>query len=448
MLRRLGLDDSGPLSALLLLGAMTAAFAGGMVLKGKSGWCSTICPLLPVQRIYGQTPLALVANAHCQPCVGCVKNCYDFNPRAAYLADLHDADNYWSGYRRFFVGAFPGLVLGFFAGPGRAVARGPRRDGALRRGQHRELRAAEHVREDARRTRSRRSTARSRSASSTGSPATSARSALTWAIRAAAIALAATWFVRTLRKEKPFLERATATPARRAVVRAGGALGRGQPASPAAPRSRSSRRTSTSCPKPGQSLLEIAEANGLPIEAGCRMGICGADPVAIKERDGLHVADLRRRAGDARAARAAPRTRGWRAACASPGRSRSRSRPTRPRRRPSAASPGFNYDRDVKRVVVIGNGIAGVTAADHLRRRHPECAIDLIADEPHHLYNRMGISRLVYGRSAMQGLYLNPDGWYDDRGITTWLNTRALWIDRGKRRGRARHRRASCPTTA
>ena len=47
-----------PASALLLLGAMTGGFAGGMVLKGKSGWCSTICPLLPVQRIYGQTPFA------------------------------------------------------------------------------------------------------------------------------------------------------------------------------------------------------------------------------------------------------------------------------------------------------------------------------------------------------------------------------------------------------
>ena len=88
-----------------------------MVLKGKSGWCSTICPLLPVQRIYGQTPLLMVANAHCQPCVGCVKNCYDFNPRAAYLADLNDADTYWSGYRRYFVGAFPGLIVGFFAVP-------------------------------------------------------------------------------------------------------------------------------------------------------------------------------------------------------------------------------------------------------------------------------------------------------------------------------------------
>ena len=82
---------------------------------------------------------------------------------------------------------------------------------------------------------------------------------------------------------------------------------------------------------------------------------------------------------------------------------------------------------------MIGNGIAGVTAADHLRRRHPECEIDIVAEEPHHLYNRMGISRLVYGRSAMQGLYLNPEAWYDERGITTWLNTRALWIDREQR---------------
>ena len=88
VLRKLGLDDSGPASALLLLGALTGGFLGGMYLKGKSGWCSSICPLLPVQRIYGQTPFALVGNSHCQPCVGCTTNCYDFNPKAAYLADL------------------------------------------------------------------------------------------------------------------------------------------------------------------------------------------------------------------------------------------------------------------------------------------------------------------------------------------------------------------------
>jgi nitrite reductase (NADH) large subunit len=45
------------------------------------------------------------------------------------------------------------------------------------------------------------------------------------------------------------------------------------------------------------------------------------------------------------------------------------------------------------------------------------------------LYNRMGISRLVYGRSAMHGLFLLPEQWYDDHGITAWLNTVATRID-------------------
>ena len=105
------------------------------------------------------------------------------------------------------------------------------------------------------------------------------------------------------------------------------------------------------------------------------------------------------------------------------------------------------YDKSVTKVVVIGNGIAGVTAADQLRRRHPDVEIDVIAEEPHHLYNRMGISRLVYGRSAMQGLYLNPDAWYEERRITAWLNTRALAIDREQRTVRSGRGRR-WPTTA
>ena len=113
-LRKLGLDDSGPASALLLLGALSGAYVGGTLLKGKSGWCSSICPLLPVQRLYGQTPYKLVANSHCTPCVGCTKNCYDFNPKVAFLADLKDPDPYWSGYKKLFAAAFPGLVVGFF----------------------------------------------------------------------------------------------------------------------------------------------------------------------------------------------------------------------------------------------------------------------------------------------------------------------------------------------
>ena len=178
-------------SALLLLGAMAAAFTGGLFLKGKSGWCSTICPLLPVQRIYGQTPLFLVANAHCQPCVGCVKNCYDFNPRAAYLADLHDQDTYWSGYRKYFVGAFPGLVLGFFAVPVEQMALTDAVSLAVFATLTTFFKTSAHT-----------------ITSLFGATAFAifywyaadvGIDPLTYALRAAAIALAATWFVRTLK---------------------------------------------------------------------------------------------------------------------------------------------------------------------------------------------------------------------------------------------------------
>ena len=48
--------------ALLILFGLGGALLGGIVFKGKSGWCSSICPMLPVQRIYGQTPFKAVGN--------------------------------------------------------------------------------------------------------------------------------------------------------------------------------------------------------------------------------------------------------------------------------------------------------------------------------------------------------------------------------------------------
>src|SRR5262249_32624853 len=83
----------------------------------------------------------------------------------------------------------------------------------------------------------------------------------------------------------------------------------------------------------------------------------------------------------------------------------------------------------VRRVVILGNGIAGVTAAEEIRRADPDCELHVVGREIHPLYNRMGISRIVYGRSAMAGLFLLGDDWYERRGITCWLNTRAVGID-------------------
>ena len=48
-------------------------------------------------------------------------------------------------------------------------------------------------------------------------------------------------------------------------------------------RSRSIRPGPTVLAKVGDKLLDIAEASQVPIESGCRMGMCGSDPVRIME---------------------------------------------------------------------------------------------------------------------------------------------------------------------
>jgi nitrite reductase (NADH) large subunit len=437
-LRKVGLDDSGPASALLLLAALSGGFVGGMLLKGKSGWCSSICPLLPIQRLYGQTPYKLVANSHCAPCVGCTKSCYDFNPRVAYLADLNDADPYWSGYRKLFAAAFPGLVVAFFTLP---EARGGAEIASLY-GQlalYLAVSIAAFFTLD------------SLLKVSTHTVTTLFGAAgfslfywhvvepwpepAMWGARAAAIALAAGWVVRTLVKERAFAAQAGAATAAKPSAEplvdlaAGASMASHRALSAGAPEVTFEPEGKRVVAKPGMTLLEAAEAGGLPIESGCRMGVCGADPVCVS--DGMEhlsaISDDERSTLDRLGLADTTRM----ACCARvKGPVTMKLEPEKPAKPSLSRIAQFSFDRSIERVVVLGNGIAGVTAADHVRRRHPLAQLDLVAEESHHLYNRMGIARLIYGRSAMQGLYLNPEQWYDEHAITPWLNTRARSIDR------------------
>jgi NAD(P)H-nitrite reductase large subunit len=104
------------------------------------------------------------------------------------------------------------------------------------------------------------------------------------------------------------------------------------------------------------------------------------------------------------------------------------------RRSARQVAPGD--DPSVERVVIVGNGIAGVTAADHIRRHHAQCRIDLVTEERHPFYNRTSVSRLIHARTGMQRMYLLPDSWYEERRVTTWLNTAATRIERDARRVR------------
>uniref|UniRef100_UPI003A91D634 NAD(P)/FAD-dependent oxidoreductase n=1 Tax=Idiomarina abyssalis TaxID=86102 RepID=UPI003A91D634 len=80
-------------------------------------------------------------------------------------------------------------------------------------------------------------------------------------------------------------------------------------------------------------------------------------------------------------------------------------------------------ESDRLKVVIIGNGIAGISCAEALRNKDPECKIDLIGNEVFYSYNRIALERLIHGRTAMDGLFLFEDAWYKQKKLSVWLNT-------------------------
>jgi hypothetical protein len=93
------------------------AILGGLFFDMKGGFCNSICPVLPVERLYGQHPLIAIPNARCTPCTVCSRNCLDLTPGKSALALMGNgaATRPWqaTGYGSFAL-AFPGFVIGYY----------------------------------------------------------------------------------------------------------------------------------------------------------------------------------------------------------------------------------------------------------------------------------------------------------------------------------------------
>jgi nitrite reductase (NADH) large subunit len=90
-------------------------------------------------------------------------------------------------------------------------------------------------------------------------------------------------------------------------------------------------------------------------------------------------------------------------------------------------------EQAIRRVVVIGAGVAGVTASEEIRRALPDVELTLIGDEPYAFYNRMAITRLVSESVSIESLYLNRRDWADSRRIDYRRGVAVTAIDRGNR---------------
>ncbi|MGE3140155.1 MAG: NAD(P)/FAD-dependent oxidoreductase, partial [Thermoleophilia bacterium] len=85
-----------------------------------------------------------------------------------------------------------------------------------------------------------------------------------------------------------------------------------------------------------------------------------------------------------------------------------------------------------RRLVVIGNGMAGARAVEEILARGGGDLFDvtMIGDEPYGNYNRILLSGVLSGESEPRDIFINPLDWYDENGVTLRAGARVAGIDR------------------
>jgi len=87
------------------------------------------------------------------------------------------------------------------------------------------------------------------------------------------------------------------------------------------------------------------------------------------------------------------------------------------------------------KLVMVGNGMAGVRALEELLRVAPDLYdIAVFGEEPHPNYNRILLSPVLSGEMTLQEIILNDLSWYERHGIRLHLDRKVVKLDRRRRR--------------
>ncbi|MBV0924992.1 FAD-dependent oxidoreductase [Halomicroarcula limicola] len=79
--------------------------------------------------------------------------------------------------------------------------------------------------------------------------------------------------------------------------------------------------------------------------------------------------------------------------------------------------------------VIIGDGIAGASAAETIREDDPDADVTIITDEGEALYNRILIKEFAKGKLPEAPISIHEPEWYEERDIDLELNTHVTDID-------------------
>jgi nitrite reductase (NADH) large subunit len=87
-----------------------------------------------------------------------------------------------------------------------------------------------------------------------------------------------------------------------------------------------------------------------------------------------------------------------------------------------------------KKLVVIGNGMAGIRTVEELLKLAPEqYDITVFGAEPHPNYNRIMLSPVLAGEQTVDDIILNSVEWYAAHGITLHMGKPVTKVDRSRR---------------
>ena len=92
---------------------------------------------------------------------------------------------------------------------------------------------------------------------------------------------------------------------------------------------------------------------------------------------------------------------------------------------------GSMIKKNRKKLVVIGNGMAGARIVEEILSREPDMFdISMFGAEPYGNYNRILLSNVLNKSQDATAIFMNPLDWYTQNHITLHAGYRAIRIDR------------------
>jgi len=84
------------------------------------------------------------------------------------------------------------------------------------------------------------------------------------------------------------------------------------------------------------------------------------------------------------------------------------------------------------KILIVGNGVAGLSAAEEIRKRNKEANIHMITKENYYTYYRTQLSHFLSKDFNVEDIYMHPKNWYVENNIKVIFNEEVRSIDKNK----------------